>query len=370
MLVISGLANLVEAVCAALGCRGCWFELQFDHELWQGMRFLDTIFPLFMFLSGATWPISYAKSRARGLSRGAIVRKLLVRSWWLVALAVLTNPHFFELSFGMVRWNTELTQIGICGAAAALLYMFVDSVRTRLAIAAAILVGYWLLLKFTVAPDLAAMLASTDPEIKKAVETYAAFGTDGFSFYGNVAGWIERTFVPGFKWEPAFDPDGWLCKIPGVVSSMLGVFAGEILCRRDLTGNRKAALLAGCGAICLALCLVWAPWCPVIKKIWTSTFVLGAGAYCFLVLAAFYWLIDVKGVSGWTFFFRVIGMNAITIYVLRRFFDFGWTARFFFGGCTALLPGDWGAVLIQAGYVAIEWLILLAFYRKGIFVKL
>lgn len=368
MLMITGFTGVVSAVCAALGAPDCWLTEQFVHAPWRGLRFEDTIFPLFLFLSGATWPFSLAKSRARGMTTAAIVRKVLLRAFWLVVFGFTYAP-FFRLDFAGNCWVTVLTHIGICWAAAALIYLVVGDGRRRLAIAGGILLGYWALLRFVTAPDQAALLGSTDPEVAKAVAGYAATGTDGFSFTGNLAGWVDRTFQPGSLYEVCHHADGLLAKIPGTVTAILGMFAGDILRRTDIAGGRRTVWLLAAGGACLALCLVGMPFCPVVKKIWTPTFVLGTAAYSFALLAAFYWIIDVKGYRGWAFFFRVIGVNAITIYLMRRFIDFRHVSEFFLGGVAAALPDGWGPVLVAVGYVVAWWLVLLLLDRHKIYLK-
>ena len=100
--------------------------------------------------------------------------------------------------------------------------MFVKNWRVRLGLAAVILVGYWLMLVCFRAPDAEALLASTDPGVMKKVASYATYGTDNFSFTGNIVGWFDRTFMPGRLHEGIFDPDGLLCKLTGLVTAMLG----------------------------------------------------------------------------------------------------------------------------------------------------
>ena len=208
-----------------------------------------------------------------------------------------------------------------------------------------------------------------DPAVAKKVASYAAYGTDGFSFAGNLVGWVDRQILPGKMHELVFDPEGILSSIPAVATAMLGVFSGELLRRTDVSGNRKTLVLLGAGLVCTVACLVWEPWCPINKKIWTSTFVLAAGAYSFAVLALFYWIVDVKGWRRWTFFFRVIGMNAITIYLLMRFVQFRAISKFFFSGVAGLGNGDWPNVALIAGQIAVEWLVLLYMYRKDTFLR-
>ena len=331
MLCIMGGSSLVMALCALFGAKDCWLATQMTHVAWHGFRHHDTIFPLFLFLAGVSWPYSLAGQRARGKSTAAIVRKILVRMTLLVFLGFASST-FFAFDFANVRYAQVLGHIGIGWAVAALLALFVRSFAVRFGVLVAILVGYWALLKFVPAPDAVALAASTDPAIAKKVAAYAAYGTDGFSFVGNLVGWVDRNYLPGKMHELVFDPEGILSSIPAVATAMLGVFSGELLRRTDVSGNRKTLLLLGAGVVSTVACLVWEPWCPINKKIWTSTFVLAAGAYSFVMLALFYWIVDVLGWRRWTFFFRVIGMNAITIYLLMRVIQFRAISKFFFSG--------------------------------------
>jgi predicted acyltransferase len=152
--------------------------------------------------------------------------------------------------------------------------------------------------------------------------------------------------------------------LTGIALALMGMGAGAIVRDNRFSGNRKTFFLASSGVAAMVLCLLWQPWCPVNKKIWTSTFVLAAGAYSFFAFALFYWIIDVKGYRRWTFFFRVIGMNAITIYMLMRIIDFYGISYFFFSGVASLGDKPWQTFVYMSGKIAIEWLILLYFYRK------
>lgn len=368
MLFIMAFSQAVVAFCAWIGSPDSWFAQQMTHVSWHGLRHHDTIFPLFLFLAGVSWPFSLASQRAKGRSTGRIVLKIVRRMFLLTLLGVMT-PVFFAFEFAKYRYDSVLAHIGVCWAGAAFLYLFVKSWKARLAVVGSLLVGHWLVLWLCRAPDMAALLASTDPFTVKKLAAYAATGTDGFSFVGNFAGWIDRTFLPGALYEGIFDPDGVLAKLTGVVTASLGVFAGELLRKEGLSGNRKTLLLAAAGAACLALTFAWQPWCPVNKKIWTSTFVLAVGAYSFGMLALFHWLVDVKGWRKWTFFFRVIGMNSITIYVLMWVVDFGRVSRYFLSGVAALGDAHWSALVFALGRVAAEWLVLLYLYRKKTFLR-
>ena len=275
----------------------------------------------------------------------------------------------FSFDFARYRWDSVLAHIGLCWAAAAGLHLFVRSWKIRLALAVSLLAVHWGVLMLFTAPDAATLLSSADPVVAKKVAFYAAYGTDGFSFSGTVAGWIDRTFMPGRLHEVIFDPDGLFAKLTGTTMAMLGVFAGEILRWKDISGNRRTILLLAASVLTLVLCFAWMPWCPVNKKIWTSTFVLGVGAYSFFMLAVFYWLIDVRGWRRWCFVFRVIGMNAIAIYVLRRVVPFRHISEFFFSGVASWGDNAWKVFVIAFGEVVVGWLLLLFLYRKKIFFK-
>lgn len=368
MVFIMGFASVVTAFCTWVGAKDCWLATQMTHVAWHGFRHHDTIFPLFLFLAGVSWPFSYAGQVSKGRTAGAILRKIGFRVVALFALGLVT-AKLFAFKFAELRYDTVLAHIGVCWALAALLYMAVKSWRVRLAVCALVLVAHTLLLAFVTAPDAAALLASTDPAVMKKVAAYAAYGTDGFSFTGNLGGWLDRTLMPGVLFEGVFDPDGILCKPTGFVLAVFGTLAGELLRRADLSGNRKTAILLAAGAVALALTLACSPWCPVNKKIWTATFVLAAASYSLFALALFYWLVDVRGFRKWTFFFRVIGMNSITIFVLWHVVSFPQLSRFFLSGVAGLGDKAWATLVFECGRVAVEWLVLYFLYRKNTFLR-
>ena len=368
MFFIMGGSGLIMALCALFGAKDGWLAEQMTHVAWHGFRHHDTIFPLFLFLAGVSWPFSYASQIAKGRTISAILQKMAFRVAALVFFGLAT-ADFFAFKVESFRYDSVLAHIAVCWAGAALLSMFVKSWKARLAIAGGLLVVHWAALFFFTAPDAAALLASTDPAAAKKVAEYAAYGTDSFSFTGNIAGWIDRTFMPGRLHEGIFDPDGLLAKVSGIPLAMMGVLAGELLRSKSFSGNRKTLLLLAAGLGVLALTFCWKPWCPVNKKIWTSTFVLASAAYALFALALFYWIIDVRGWRRWAFFFRVIGMNAITIYLTMRFVQFRAMSNFFFSGVAGLGEGAWPNVVLIAGQIAFEWLLLWWLYRKSTFLK-
>ena len=353
MLFIMGFTGFLTQFLTALGCRAPWLETQFQHVAWHGLRFEDTIFPLFLFLAGVSWPFSLAKRRARGDATGAIVRKIVSRGL-LLALLGFTYNGLFKFDFPNMVWGAVLTRIGLAWAAAATLSVFVGT-RKRVLIAAAILLAHWAVCVFVTAPD--------------------APGLDPLSAKGCFAGWLDRVLLPGKLTQPGIiSNQGVLSTVPAVVTAMLGVFVGELLRRDDLSGDRKAGLLA-LGALGLAaagtlVAFGFGRWSmPFNKILWSSSFVLAVGGYSAAMLSLFYWLVDVKGWWKRTLFFRVIGMNSITIYMANRIMGFGLFATFFFGGLAGLLPSAWGKTLHLAATIGFEWLFLYILYRKNMFLR-
>ena len=353
MMFIMGAPAVLTLTLAALGCRCEGLEEQFRHVAWHGLRFYDTIFPLFLFLAGVSWPFSLAKRRARGDSTAQIVRKIVSRGLTLVLLGFIYNG-LLKLDFGNLVWGSVLARIGIAWAVAAALSVFLD-VRTRVAIAGIILLAHWAVCVLVAAPD--------------------AQGLDPLSMEGCFAGWLDRTLLPGRLTHPGIiSNQGILSTFPAAVTAMLGVFAGEFLRRDDLSGDRKTAGLA-VGAVMLAafgvlMSVGFGRWSmPLNKTLWSSPFTLVVGGYSAFLLAIFYWLIDVKGWWRRTLFFRVIGMNSITIYMANRIMGFGGFADFFFGGFAHLLPPEWGRVVLSAATFGFGWLFLLFLYRRKVFLR-
>lgn len=349
MLFIMGLSGLITnlAALAPDSAIAGWFALQMKHVAWDGFAHHDTIFPLFLFIAGVSFPFSLLKQQESGMSNRQIVCKILRRAVVLILLGILYNG-FFKMQFETLRFPSVLGRIGTAWAIAALLTLYLKP-KFRAIICGVILVGYTLLLTIP-APD--------------------AIGVEMWTKEGNIAGYIDRLLMPNhILWRGVMDPEGIVSTLPAVVTAMLGIFAGEFLLKSSRSGSRKAATLAVCAIISLGLGVIWNCIQPINKTLWTSAFVLTAGAYSLGMLALFYYLIDVLGYRRWCYFFKVVGVNSITIYLVQRFIKFGDISRYFFGGLASYLPDALGAVLISVGYIAACWLLLYFLDRKGVYLK-
>jgi predicted acyltransferase len=213
------------------------------------------------------------------------------------------------------------------------------------------LLGYWALLANVAAPG----------------------GMPGdYSKAGNLAGWVDRQYLPGRLYYGYGDNEGLLSTIPAVATTLLGVLAGHWL-RSERGPWEKVAGLAAGGAGALVLGVACGLRFPIIKILWTSSYVLVAGGLSLLLLVAFYAIIDVLRFRRWAFFFAVIGANAITIYLAARCIDFDYTARFFLGGMYRLaelhVSRTFRQVLEMVGVLTVEWLFLISLYRNRIFLR-
>jgi predicted acyltransferase len=350
MLFIMGFSILLMKLCVALGWgKECFLYGQMRHVEWHGLAFMDTIFPLFLFIAGVSFPFSLAKQRANGMGEKAIALRCVKRGLLLFALGIVYG-NFLKLDFGHFRIWSVLGRIGLAWMAAALIFMK-TGVKVRFALAALMLAGTALFSRFVLAPD-------------------APAGCIPFSPEGSFGGWLDRTITGGHILGKLSDPEGFAGIVPSVATAMFGMFAGELLAFSGWSGNRKSVMLLAAGIACALMTVLFAQFCPINKKLWSPSFVLACGAYSFSILSLFYWLIDVRGLRGWTYPLQVIGMNSITIYLAQRIIGFKGATEFLFGGLASKFPDVWGQVVWSAGYVLVCWTFLWFLYRKRIFLKI
>jgi predicted acyltransferase len=323
------------------------FAEQFEHVKWEGFRFYDLIFPLFLFLVGVVLPFSLRKYQAGDEPKSAALLRIARRVVLLFLLGFIYN-NGLQFRFESQRYTGVLQRIAICYGIAALIFLLTKA-RTQAFLFLAILIGYWAVLTYVPSPESRA---------------------GDLTMETSLAGYLDRHYLPG-KINPGYygfgDNEGLLSTIPAVATALLGVLAGHWLISNRGRLTKAAGLLLG-GLACLGLGTLWGRDFPVIKILWTSTYVLVAGGWSLLLLALFYTIIDLIGWRAWSFFFVVIGVNAITIYVASRIIPFSEISQFLLGG-VARLSGSFGPVLLAIGTVAIEWLLLLHLYRNKLFLR-
>ena len=357
MIWLIGLTLAIRGLFALFpGGTGCWFERQFHHVAWDGLAFFDTIFPLFVFIAGVSFPFSHAKQVERGTSALQVHLRIVRRMALLLLLGAVYNG-LLQFKFAHFRYASVLGKIGMAWAVAALLYVHLG-VRARAGVLLATLCGYWALLHL-VAPD-------------------APAGADSFSLAGCFPGYLDRLgFTPGDLYckltvngvkTPWLEPSGVVVSVLGSsASAMLGMLAGDLLKSDRFAPSRKAAMLAlGGVGVLLAGLLVMLD-CPLVKNLWTPSFTLVVGGYSLLMLALFYWIIDVKGHDRWCFFLKVIGVNSITIYMINGIVPLKTVSHFFLGGVAAWFEKP--AFVESLGILLICWLICWFLNRHKVYLK-
>ena len=321
---------------------------QMGHKEWHGFAFYDLIFPLFLFLAGLSLPFSLSKQLSLGKSRLNISLKIVRRAVLLVFLGVLYNG-LLNFDFENLRYASVLGRIGLAWAIAALIYLWAGK-RVSVVVSVVVLLGYWALLALVKAPDAL-------PEVAV------------YSMEGSIVGYIDRLYLPGVLHLGVHDPEGLLSTLPAVVTAMAGIFTGDFVRQKRVKEYSKVGIMLLTSLLLLVLGYLWGLAFPINKNLWTSSFVAFAAGWSLLLFALFYLVIDVVGLKRWSFFFRVIGMNSITIYLLQQFFDFHKPVQTLFGGLISLFPDIYYPSLYWCCYVLICWLLLYFLYRKSVFLK-
>jgi predicted acyltransferase len=307
MFFIVGMEEVFEALSGMFPMSPT-LNARLQHAPWAGFHFYDLIFPLFAFIIGVSLVFSLSKSVAAEGKAGASL-KILKRSLILFLLGILT---YGGIGRGLehVRLLGVLQRLALCFGAAGLAFVWL-SPRKLVALTVSLLVGYWAMLVFIPVPG---------------------FGAGDFSEGHNLTNWIDKMYLPGRKWDGDHDPEGLLSTLPAIASSLFGVFAGLLLKNAGVEPARKVRLLVLWGAAGVVAGLLWQFEFPIIKKIWSSSFVLLTAGLSSLLLALFYHVIDIKQHRKWCQPFVWIGMNAITIYLIAHFVKLEAIAKCFVGG--------------------------------------
>ena len=343
MFWIIGADELFRTLGTALNVT--WLGYQMEHAEWEGFHFYDLIFPLFLFIVGVVIPFSLSKYTAPGAARGTAYRRILKRTILLILLGFV-YWGILKFDFPHFRWPGVLQRIGICYLFASLAALHLR-VRGQAILTAGLLLGYWAVLMLIPAPG---------------------FRAGDLSMQGNLPAYIDRALIPGtFCCYTYGDNEGLLSTLPAIGTALLGVLTGEWLRSGKPKVKTLQGLLGGAAAA-LTIGYLWWPLFPVIKNIWTSSFVMVAAGWSLLLLSVFYYVIEMRGWKSWAFFFVVIGMNPITIYIMDRFVSFSRMSEFFLGGAAKLIPAAHDVILV-IGMLLCEWLVLYYLYRNKTFLR-
>ena len=318
---------------------------QLEHVEWAGFHFEDLIFPMFVFIVGVSLVFSTGRTIERE-GRGRAVARIVRRSVLMYLLGVFYYGGF-ATPFEQIRLLGVLQRIAICYLFAGLIFCHFGRIG-RVAWCVGLLVGYWLAMSFVPVPG----------------------GTAGdFAEGRNLANWVDKQYLPLRKWDGDHDPEGLLSTLPAIANCLIGVLAGMLLRDPKRADWSKVLSLAAAGLAMVALGWLWDGQFPVIKKLWTSSFVLVACGYAALLLALFYLVIDVWGWRGWARPFVWIGMNPITIYMLDNLVDVNRVARRFVGGDLNKYFGIYGPLAVALMGLVIIFAIAHFLHRRRIFLR-
>lgn len=321
---------------------------QVHHTQWNGFTFYDFIFPLFIFISGVSLTFSLSKNLKKGATKSQLYKKAFTRMLVLMLLGLIyKNSPIHILSLSTIRYGSVLGRIGIATFATTFLFLNYTK-HQRLLWVVGILLAYY-----------AAMLLIPVP----------GYGAGDLSIEGNLAGWIDRHVMPGILKQKIYDENAIATQFPALCIAVMGAWAGEIMQSKN-SGNKKTLNLILIGVISIIIALIWNLSFPINKRLWSSSFIALTSGMAFLILALFYWLIDVKNYRKWAFYFKVIGMNSLAIYFAYHFIDFKYTSQKLFDGIFTLFDEKWHEVLIPIGALVLVWFFLFFLYRKKIFVKI
>jgi predicted acyltransferase len=352
---------------------------QLKHVQWEGLRAYDLIFPLFLFLVGVSIVLSVDKSLAQGGIRQVLFR-ILRRSVLLYLLGIF---YYGGLSHPWpdIQLAGVLQRIALCYFAAALLYVTLPE-RALGVVGIVLLVGYWGLLTFVPFPDLhldkarveqlSAAIGSQSPAAIAAAVPERVHGVYAEGY--NLTNYVDFRFLPGKKTELYYINEGLLSTLPSIVLCLGGIGAGRLLQDRRVSPRGKVMWLLVAGTAGVLLGYLWGLQFPLIKRIWTSSFVLVATGYSAIFLGVFYLIIDVWQWQRWCTPLVWIGTNALTIYLAVNIVRFPQLAERLVGGDVKLFLNGYvaqglGDLTVALTGLALALLLVWFLYRRRIFLR-
>ncbi|MBF9220217.1 acyltransferase family protein [Hymenobacter ruricola] len=267
-----------------------------EHAEWNGCTPTDLIFPFFLFIVGVSLVYALDGVKRQGGPQGAVMWRVLRRAAMLFGLGLLLSlyPKF---NFPVVRVMGVLQRIALVFLGCSFIFLK-TSWRTQLWLIAGLLIGYAVLMQLVPVPG---------------------FGPANLEPATNLGAWLDRLIISEphlWKQSRTWDPEGLLGTLPALGTGLLGVLTAQWLRQPGPEPAAKVAWLFVAGGALTLLGLLWAPWFPINKALWSSPYVLYAGGLAMAGLAALYWVCDVQGHRAWTRPAVVYGVNAILVFCL------------------------------------------------------
>jgi predicted acyltransferase len=327
-----------------------WISLseQFEHPTWNGFTVYDLIFPLFIFVTGIAATFSLGAALKKGKSKSELMQKVLKRGLILLILGMIYNNGLQIRPISDFRFMSVLGRIGFAYMFSSIIFLYAKE-RFQIIWFASLLIGYWLILKFTSAPG---------------------FPLGDLTEPGNFASYVDRTVLPGKLSRGIHDTVGFFNNIPAISSGLAGIITGNYLRNSNASSATKALYMALAGAASLIVAQLWNLDFPINKNLWSSSFVMHTVGFNLLLMSLLYWIIDVKGYQRWAFFFKVIGMNSILIYMSGKVINWSYANKGFFQWVGDLIGDPYNAVALAITGVLLKWAFLRLLYQKNIFLKI
>lgn len=343
MFFIVGGDALLLALCACFP--NFWgadlLQTQLRHVAWEGFTFYDAIFPTFLLISGAAFTYSWQSQSAKGYTFMNRWVRLTIRTVILIALGAIHNGALSLTSFADVRYASVLARIALGVYFAAIAYLLIPKSWRWLFLPLGLL-AYAGLFEF-------------------------CGGDAPYAMSGNWAAKIDQQFLPGQVYVGArngLDPEGLVSTLGAVMTAYLGMLLADFL----RTGVRfKEVWIAVAGGILLGIGFVGALWVPIIKNLWTSTYVCVAGGWTLLFCALMYWCTDHLKLTRWFYPITFFGTGALWFYMLPDVFDFRAAAWRLLSGVTCALSTDKAVhgLVCAAGALVLLWIVVWIF-RKAL----
>lgn len=345
---------------------------QQSHVSWVGCSLHDLIQPSFTFLVGVALPYSIASRSARAQSHTSLWLHTLRRALILILLGIFLRSMYREQT--NFTFEDTLTQIGL--GYPLLFALGFRSERVSWIALGVLLVGYWAVFAFypLPGPDFDWLQTGVTPDWEHLRTGFAAHWNKNT----NAAWAFDRWFLNLFPREKPFLFNGGgyatLSFIPTLGTMILGLQAGRWLKNsQSATGLVRRFLITGVGLFAIALFLHFTDIVPIVKRIWTPSWTLFSGGWCFVLLAAFYYLVDMRGAKKPFFPLIVVGMNSIAAYILAHtvvgFIDSSFRTNI--SQQYDLFLGDPYKTLISGLVIlAVQWIILHWMYKKKLFIRI
>jgi len=318
---------------------------QLKHVEWTGFSFWDIIMPLFLFIVGAAIPFSIGKRLIAGQTKKELYKHIGKRCIILWILGMVVQGRLLEYDLSRLDIYSNTLQAIASGYLIATVVYLNLNMKWFNVLLVGLLLLFWALMALVPVPG---------------------YGAGNLTPAGNLAIYLDKLILGRF--EDGLNYTWILSSLNFGATVMLGVIAGKLL-KSEMSQKENVMWLTGLGAGFIVIGLVWGIWFPIIKRLWTSSFVLYSGGYCFLLLALFYLIIDVLNYRRWAFFFKVIGMNAIAVYTVTHIFEFHHIGDIFVGGLLNRI-GPWDKFVQNLAAFIVVWLILYMMYRKRVFIKI